>query len=158
MILTGTGAAPVLAALHAACFPPGETWDEAAMAELLAMPGCFAATGGRDDAPAALALARVAADQAELLTLGVRPAARRRGLGRLVLRELAHEAAVRGARTLFLEVSERNRPALDLYRGAGFAAVGRRARYYGNGDDALVLARALERTPGQPGEPAVSAA
>ncbi len=137
MIVSGIGVAAVLAALHGECFPSGGAWDEAAMTALLAMPGCFAAT-----APAGgLALARVAADDAELLTLGVLPRARRRGVGGLLLRELVDEAAARGARSLFLEVSVANGPALALYRAAGFAEVGRRRRYYPDGTDALVLAR-----------------
>ena len=150
MLLTDPAVAAPLAALHHACFPPGERWDQAAMTDLLAMPGCFALTDGSGAEPRGLALARVAADEAELLTLGVLPGARRSGVARALLHRLGAEAARRGARSLFLEVAVANLPALALYRGVGFAEVGRRRRYYAAGGDALILARRLD--------PAVSAA
>jgi len=140
-----------LARMHEACFPPGERWDEEAMGDLLAMPGCFAAldTGaGVSPAGAAtdlqgLALVLVAADEAELLTLAVLPAERRRGIGRRLLARAAGEAARLGARRLLLEVSVRNAAALRLYECQGFAPVGRRPRYYPDGSEALVLCRGL---------------
>ena len=141
MILTGAGAATLLAELHAACVSPAEAWDEGAMATLLATPGCFAVVAGAEPEGLGLALARVAADEVELLLIGVPPRMRRRGVARSLLAELADEAISRGARSLFLEVSVSNGPALALYRGAGFAVVGRRRRYYPDGGDALVLGR-----------------
>lgn len=139
MILTGPGPAPLLAALHARCFPPAARWDEAAMASLLAMPGCFAAVE-----PSGLALARVAADEAELLTIGVLPEARRRGLGARLLVTASAEAASRGAARLFLEVAVDNLAALTLYRRFGGTEAGRRRRYYPDGGDALILSLPLD--------------
>ncbi len=138
LILTGPAAAGLLAALHAGCFREGARWDEAAMAALLGMPGCFA-VADLDG----LALARVAADEAELLTLGVLPQARRRGAGSALLRAASGEAVRLGATRLFLEVAEGNAPARALYAQAGLVEVGRRRRYYPDGDDALVLAMPL---------------
>ncbi len=71
---------------------------------------------------------------------------RRRGIARSLLAELIGEATSRGARSLFLEVSVLNDPASALYRGAGFAAVGRRPRYYPDGSDALLLSRPCGET------------
>ena len=145
MILAGPGPAALLAVLHAQCFPPGERWDEAAMASLLAMPGCFGcvAGSGTDGELQGLALGRVAADEAELLTIGVLPAARRGGIGVRLLRELGTEALVRGAGCLFLEVAVGNTAALALYDSLGFTRAGLRRRYYPDGGDALVLRQAL---------------
>jgi [ribosomal protein S18]-alanine N-acetyltransferase len=89
------------------------------------------------------ALARVAADQAEILTLAVVPAARRRGVGAALLQAVMQAAAARGAAALFLEVSTANDAARALYARAGFCEVGRRCRYYADGTDARVLTRAL---------------
>jgi [ribosomal protein S18]-alanine N-acetyltransferase len=85
----------------------------------------------------------VAADQAEILTLAVVPAARRRGVGAALLQAVMQAAAARGAAALFLEVSTANDAARALYARAGFCEVGRRCRYYADGTDARVLTRAL---------------
>jgi hypothetical protein len=63
----------VLAAIHAAAFPPGEAWSVTMFAAQLGLPGV---TGLLDEA-GGMVLLRVAADEAEILTLGVAPAARR---------------------------------------------------------------------------------
>lgn len=128
-----------LAAVHAESFPAAERWDVAAMAAMLAMPGTF----GWLDAGGGLVLARVAADEAEILTLAVRPAARHAGLGRRLTGAAMAEAARRGAAAMLLEVACDNLAALALYAGCGFAAVGRRRGYYPGGGDALVLRAGL---------------
>jgi ribosomal-protein-alanine N-acetyltransferase len=121
-----------LARQHAACFT--RAWTEAALRGLLKSPGTigFAAHDG-------FVLARVAGDEAEILTLAVVPDARRRGIGAALLRETAGCARVMGARTMFLEVSESNAAAIALYTRAGFREAGRRRSYYGPSDDALIL-------------------
>ncbi|MGK7869279.1 GNAT family N-acetyltransferase [Falsiroseomonas sp. E2-1-a20] len=131
--------AAAAAALHARAFPPGEAWGVQAITLMLEMPGCF----GILRPGAGFVLARVAADEAEILTLAVVPEARRAGLGGALLAEAMAAAVLRGAGTMFLEVSEANRAAQALYGAAGFAEVGRRRRYYSDGTDALVLRRAL---------------
>jgi len=129
----------VLATIHAQCFPAGEAWDAGVMAAELSQPGVFgflAEAGG-------MILCRVAADEAEILTLAVTPAARRRGIGRALVKEAAMHALTQGASRFFLEVSTSNQPAQALYRAAGFVQVGIRRRYYPDGADALVLSRGL---------------
>jgi ribosomal protein S18 acetylase RimI-like enzyme len=54
--------------------------------------------------------------------LGIAPEARRRGLGRAVMRKGLLEAKAGGARRVTLSVDARNAPALQLYRSLGFAA------------------------------------
>lgn len=112
-----------LAALHATSFDRG--WTASAFADLLGQPGVILITG-----PDGFILIRVAADEAEILTLAVRPEARGRGQGSRLTREAAAAATAAGARRLFLEVAEDNAAARALYRRAGFEAVGRRPRYY----------------------------
>ena len=86
----------------------------------------------------------VVADSAEILTVGVVPSARRRGLGRLMLAALYREAVARGAKELFLEVRVDNEPARSLYRREGFEEVGRRPGYYDAGRvDAVTMRKEL---------------
>lgn len=135
MISATAAEAPALAALHEAAFPPAERWDAAAIATLLAMPGAF----GLHAPGQGFVLARIAADEAEILTLAVAPQARRQGLGGALLAAAMAGAVARGAAAMFLEVSDRNAAARALYAAAGFTEAGRRRRYYADGADALVL-------------------
>jgi ribosomal-protein-alanine N-acetyltransferase len=76
------------------------------------------------------AVSRMAADEAEILSIAVAATHRGRGLSRnLLLTHLGHLAG-HGVRTIFLEVEENNQPARRLYQRAGFSVAGRRERYY----------------------------
>jgi ribosomal-protein-alanine N-acetyltransferase len=77
-----------------------------------------------------IALCRMAADEAELLTIAVDSGHRRRGAGHALLECVIALVRERGARNLFLEVGDDNPAALALYRRMGFEAVGRRTAYY----------------------------
>ncbi len=125
----------IFAAIHAAAFPPAEAWGEDAIALQLALPGAFGLLDGRGG----MLLARVAAEDAEVLTLAVEPGARRQGIARTLLQAAIAEARSRGATALFLEVATANAAARALYRQAGLGKVGRRRRYYADGSDAIVL-------------------
>ena len=137
--MAGPAHAAALAGIHARAFHPEEVWAEAAFASQLALPNTF----GFVHLDGGLVLGRVAANEAEILTLAVVPHARRQGLGRALLRAAMAAATGRGAETMFLEVSAGNRAARGLYDGAGFRPVGRRPGYYPDGSEALVLAAGL---------------
>jgi [ribosomal protein S18]-alanine N-acetyltransferase len=142
------GDAALMAAIHARCFD--QPWDEAAMAQFIAAPGVLCLIGAATHVaavPSGILVARHAADEAELLTLGVVPGARREGLGRALLARAGAELASAGARRLFLEVDEGNMAALALYRAMGAKPVGRRARYYESGADAAIFSLALSESP-----------
>lgn len=125
----------VLADLHAACF--AQPWGTEALARLLATPGAFALLGRWQDAPtvcAGFVLARTAAEESEILSLGVLPSCRRRGLARELLTAAAARALADGATQLLLEVDAGNDPATALYTSIGFIEVGRRPGYYRQAD------------------------
>jgi ribosomal-protein-alanine N-acetyltransferase len=130
--------ARLMAAIHRVCF--AEPWDEAAIAQLVGMPGSFALLGhSKAEGPAAMVLARVAADEAEILTLAVLPPFRRKGAGQALVMETASRARAAGAKALFLEAAADNQAALALYGKVGFVQAGRRPRYYPDGTDAVLL-------------------
>jgi ribosomal-protein-alanine N-acetyltransferase len=84
----------------------------------------------------------VAADEAELASIAVVPAARRAGIARLLLDAVCTSLDRRGVARTFLEVRESNVAALALYRAFGFAEIARRRRYYRLPDeDAVVMRR-----------------
>jgi ribosomal-protein-alanine N-acetyltransferase len=99
---------------------------------------------GKDEGGRGFLLGRVAAGEAEVLTLAVDPGVRRQGLGAGLLAGFLRLAAERGACRVFLEVAADNGAALALYARAGLAPVGRRRGYFAvpglAAVDALVLA------------------
>lgn len=116
-----------LADLHALCFD--EAWSRDAVAGVLGGSGAFGLIARAGDRAAGFALGR-SLDECELLTMGVLPVMRRRGLARALLARVWDRAAADGAAVLLLEVAEDNRAARALYHGAGFSAAGRRTGYY----------------------------
>lgn len=145
IVEAGPAEAAVLSALYESAF--AEAWAPEQLAQLLAGPGVLALIA-LDEAgePAGYAMGRVAADEAELLSIGLPPGRRRRGGGRLLLDALVDRCASAGAETLFLEVATDNAAALALYRGAGFREAGIRKGYYKVGAaavDAIVMKRDL---------------
>lgn len=129
--------AEALAAIHAEAFDP--PWDADSFRTLLGRPGVFA--GVEADG---FILIRVVADEAEILTLAVRPAARRRGVAARLTAQATAQARALGATRLFLEVADDNVAARGLYAALGFETAGLRRGYYrrakGAATDALILA------------------
>lgn len=120
------------ARLHRDAFAPlGERpWTRQDIAELLASADAGGLLLQIDGEDAGMALWRTTVDEAELLTIAVQAAHRRRGAGRALLDAAIERARRRGARVLFLEVAVDNPPARSLYAQAGFTEVGRRGGYY----------------------------
>ena len=129
-----------LATLHARCFATPRPWGEAEFAELLASRFSFLLTE-----PEGFLLGRVIAGEAELLTLAVRPDARRLGSGRRLLQQFLAQAQARGASDIFLEVAADNAAAIALYESAGFQRSGLRRGYYHNPTGAAVDALVMTR-------------
>lgn len=137
--------AELLAGMHKVCF--ADPWSAGSMVEVLAMPGSagIIAVAGQSlqpslgqTGPAGFVLWRVAAGEAEILTIGVLPPWRRAGLGGRILDFALVAAKEIGADSMFLEAASENFAALSLYQSRGFAQVGLRKGYY-NGADAVVM-------------------
>lgn len=134
------GAAAALAVIHEESFT--HPWSDGDIADLLANPAAFALA---DEQGRGFVLAWSIAGEAEILTLAVRPAARRRGLATALVEAAAKEAEKFGARVLHLEVAEDNDAARALYASLGFMQVGARKGYYASaqGVNAIVMRRQL---------------
>jgi Fur family ferric uptake transcriptional regulator len=143
-----------LARLHAGLFEQ-DAWSADSFRELLADPATIAFAAGPSVAGAALSVlpwglvvGRVAADEAEVLTLAVAQERQRLGVGRRLVEKLCLVAGRRGARRLYLEVAEGNSAARALYARLGFGESGRRRAYYVHAnapaEDAVNLMLALK--------------
>lgn len=84
------------------------------------------------------------ADELHILNVATDPAHRRRGFGRRLIEHALAFAATRSVRLVLLEVRRGNAPAIGLYRAFGFCAMGVRARYYGDGEDAVEMVLRLD--------------
>jgi len=80
-------------------------------------------------------------DGIEILRIGILPEYRRKHLAWSFLQYLANTLSP-GDRIL-LEVSSLNTAAMELYRKAGFQVLRKRASYYQDGSDALILEKKL---------------
>lgn len=135
------------AVLHAAAF--AHSWSAAEFETLLSSKATIgaAALDTASDALRGFALSRIAADEAEILTIAVHAAFRNRGVGRALLADLLTRLAAARVGALFLEVERANLPAIALYSRIGFREVGRRRDYYqkpgGAAEAALVLRKDL---------------
>lgn len=89
------------------------------------------------------AIGSIVVDEMEVLTIAVDPQVRRAGSGRGLLDALIGIARGRGARHAHLEVRAGNASAIALYAHAGFERTGMRPRYYADGEDALLMTRAI---------------
>jgi ribosomal-protein-alanine N-acetyltransferase len=135
--------AATFATLHAASFRHG--WSDGEFERMLAERNIIAhrATAGR--ALHGFILSRLAAGEAEILSVAVAPARRSRGLGRVLLDLHLRRLAGLGAKAVFLEVDEDNAAARRLYARAGFRDVGRRPGYYSQGRDHAATAVVMRR-------------
>jgi [ribosomal protein S18]-alanine N-acetyltransferase len=136
-----------LSRLHKTCFE--ESWSRADLAHLLAMPGGFGLIArlfeggfvGLDGLRGvAFALCRVTNDESELLSIGVAPAHRGKGVATVLLRTALERCQRVGAKSMFLEVATDNVPAQRLYEQHGFARVGLRPNYYQRADGCRINA------------------
>jgi ribosomal-protein-alanine N-acetyltransferase len=135
--------ATAIAALHAASFRRG--WSDQEVEGLLIDRSVIAQRALAGRVFAGFIMSRVAADEAEILSVAVARNSQGRGLARQLLNLHLRRLAGLGTRTVFLEVDELNTPAIKLYGRAGFREVSRRANYYplpgGKTAAALVLRR-----------------
>ena len=143
MILeTGPASAARLAAIHADSFT--RPWSATDMCEALQAPGRLALGWHAPDGEIrGFILVQIAGGIAEILTLAVHPAARRRGAAAGLVEAAMTRARDAGADRVLLDVAADNAAALSLYKRVGFTEDGLRQRYYGD-VDAVLMSRKLD--------------
>ena len=135
--------AVAIAALHAASFPRG--WSESEFERLLADRTIVAHRARVGQRLAGFILSRLAADEAEILSVAVGASNRKRGVARALLGRHMSRLAGLGIAAVFLEVEEGNAAARRLYAAAGFEEISRREGYYRGPDGAAAAALVLRR-------------
>ncbi len=129
-----------LADIHKQCFARG--WAASEFSAYVDDPATalvlVACDGGRR--VAGFAAFRMAAGEAELLSLAVQRRWRGRGVGTALMKAAHQDLRDSAVQHMFLEVEEGNVPALALYRSSGFVEIGRRAAYYPKPDGKVAAA------------------
>ena len=137
------GDVSAVAALHACCFD--EPWRPELIGRIARAPGGFGLLWRQRGEAQGFVLCRTNGARGEVLSLGVAPPVRKRGIARALMGAAIETAGRQGLRDLYLEVAEDNAAALRLYRALGFAQVGRRPGYYARPEEKTVDALTLRR-------------
>jgi ribosomal-protein-alanine N-acetyltransferase len=130
---------PEIAALAAASFP--QPWPADVFERELRLAEARLWVAKQGARRVGFLAARRVADEVHVLSLAVDPARRRLGVAGTLLEVALRDEMARGARTALLEVRASNVAARAFYADNGFVAVGRRSRYYADGEDALLMTR-----------------
>ena len=129
-----------VAAIEAASFR--DPWSEHSFHELLSLTDTnWVALAG--SAVAGYLVTQWVLDEIHILNIAVRSDFRRQGISAKLLQMLLDLGEQRGMRDVFLEVRVSNVSAQGLYQKHGFSVLAVRKRYYPDGEDALIMYRAL---------------
>ncbi len=94
-------------------------------------------------------MVRLEGEIARVLSVGVHPRYRNRGMGRDLMGLGEAEAIKRGAQEMALEVSVNNSGAIEFYKLLGYGIRGVLHHYYSWGEDAYLMTKALAPAPSQ---------
>ncbi len=137
---------PAVAALEARVFP--DPWPAHLYAQEVHQPLRFQRVVCNDDGfLAAYLFACWQVDELHVLKVATHPVYHGRGLATTLLHEAKDEAVRGSGRGIVLEVRPSNHRAVQLYRYLGYRVIGRRPRYYSDGEDALVMFLTISPPP-----------
>jgi [ribosomal protein S18]-alanine N-acetyltransferase len=140
--------AEALAALHARCFD--KPWTAEDFRRFAGWPAYFGLTAWQSQALIGFILLSLAGTDSDILSFGVDPDVRRRGIASALLSQAVLEIARLGVETLFLEVETGNNAAIALYQAHGFEVSGTRPAYYetpAGPQDALIMTLPIRGAP-----------
>lgn len=140
--------AAAVAEIHAKLFSPA--WSVESVRNLLDHPAStafIAVIAGQPPTTVGFVMAQLAADEAEILSIGVLPEWQRNGIGRRLVEGVARAARRAEAKAVHIEVAADNDAAMELYNRTGFLGTGLRRGYYERAEgppvDALTLSLRL---------------
>lgn len=124
------------------CFAPGVSYSKPELMSFINRTGAFTLVAA--DAKEIQGFIVIQGGKAgHVITIDVRPQARRSGVGSLLLRGAEERLASAGSRMINLETAVDNVSALAFYKRHGYSVIRTWPRYYANGVDALVLKKSL---------------
>lgn len=126
------------------CFPPGIAYLKQELKAYIRHRGAFTLVGVDADHDKAQGfIVAHAGPTGHIVTIDVSMAARRTGVGSMLLRAAEERLRAGGSRAVGLETAVDNIGALSFYKRHGYSVIRTWPRYYSNGVDALVLKKDL---------------
>jgi ribosomal-protein-alanine N-acetyltransferase len=130
LLWAGPERAAAIAGLHAGLFDP--PWSESGVRDMLDHPAAtsFVATLGGPADVVGFIIGQIAADESEILSIGVHPEHQKRGVGRLLVEGLIRAVKRAEIHRIYLDVATDNAAALNFYSKLKFTPSGVRKGYY----------------------------
>jgi [ribosomal protein S18]-alanine N-acetyltransferase len=125
------------------CFPAGISYSKQELKSYIGRQGAFTLVASDADGKAAGFIVVHNGATGHVITIDVVNAARRSGVGSLLLRAAEDRLRGAGSRAVGLETAVDNLAALAFYKRHGYCVIRTWPRYYSNGVDALVMRKDL---------------
>lgn len=125
------------------CFPAGIAYAKAELRAYIRYRGSFTLVAVDNEGKAQGFIIAHAGPTGHIVTIDVLAAARREGVGSVLLRAAEKRLQASGCRAVGLETAVDNLGALCFYKRHGYGVIRTWPRYYSNGVDALVLRKEL---------------
>ena len=125
------------------CFPPGISYSKEELKAYMGHRGAFTLVAIEVHGTVAGFIVTHGGPVGHVITIDVATAARRSGVGSLLLQAAEQKLREGGCRAVGLETAVDNRTALAFYKRHGYNVIRTWPRYYSNGVDALVLKKLL---------------
>ena len=105
-------------------------WNYSTLKEELSNANSYYLVAKSDNEILGFAGIKTVLDEADIMNIVVKKSKRKLGIGSLLLKNIIELCKNLNISTLFLEVNEKNTPAISLYKKFGFKNVGFRKNYY----------------------------
>lgn len=125
------------------CFPAGVSYSRRELKDFMRHQGSFTLVATDEKEQLQGFIVAHCGTTGHVVTIDVGAAARRSGVGSLLLKGAEERMRTAGCRTVGLETAVDNVTALAFYKRHGYNVIRTWPRYYPNGVDALVLRKDL---------------
>ena len=105
-------------------------WNYSILKDELSNANSYYLVAKSDDEILGFAGIKYVLNDADIMNIVVKKSKRKSGIGSLLLKNIIELCKKLNVSTLFLEVNEKNLPAISLYKKFGFEEVGFRKNYY----------------------------
>lgn len=129
------------------CFPPGISYSRQELKAYIRHRGSFTLVASRSEGGTIAGFIVAHGPTGHIVTIDVIAAARRSGVGSLLLQAAEERLRDNGCHAVSLETAVDNVAALAFYKRHGYSVIRTWPRYYSDGVDALVLTKKLAASP-----------